>query len=245
MWTALLLGSLATLSWGLLDCSAKRQFLPQNQMTTFTLSDLPYPYDYLVPILSAKQMYIHHDKHHQKYVDNLNACVQADPAKAGLTLTQLLQTKSDAPCVQRHAGGHYNHEMYWWTLTAPQCSGTLQGNLAQAINNKWGSFAAFKAAFTAEATGVFGSGWTWLCVNATDASLFVSSTANQINPLMKNQGTQECLPVLTLDEWEHAYYIQYLFKRDDYIDHWWRSVDWTVVNYFYDNYASRGQAVPF
>ena len=244
MWTAVVLGSLATLSFGLIDCSGKQQFLAQNQVTTFTLSDLPYAYDFIAPVLSAKQVYLHHDKHHQRYVDNLNACVQADPAKAGQTLLQLFTNYPACPCVQRHAGGHYNHHMYWWTLTAPQCSGSPQGPLALAINAKWGSFAGFKAAFDAEAKANFGSGWTWLCANATDATLLVTSTADQVNPLMKGQST-ECLPVLTLDQWEHAYYVQYLYKREDYTDHWWRAVDWNVVSYFYANFALRGQAVPF
>lgn len=244
MWTIWLLGSLATVGLGLIDCSVKQQHLPLNQVNLFTLTDLPYPYDYLAPVLSAKQVYLHHDKHHQHYVDQLNAGVLADPAKAGHTLVQLLANHSACPCVQHNAGGHYNHLMYWWTLTAPQCSGTPQGLLAYAINAKWGSLAGLRAAFDAEAKRNYGSGWTWLCANATDASLLVVSTANNVNPLMKNLGT-ECLPVLTLDQWEHAYYAQYLYKKEDYVDHWWRAVDWTVVSNFYANYAARGLAVPF
>lgn len=246
MWTAFLLLSLTGLSLGLIDCGTKQQHVALNQASVFTLPDLPYPYDFLAPALTAKQVYIHHDKHHQKYVDSLNAGVLTDPALFGKTMLTLFANNSATAVVQKWAGGHYNHLMYWWTMTTPQCSSgpAALSPLANAINAKWGSFAGFKAAFNAQSNEILGSGWTWLCANATDGTLLVTSTYAQLNPLMGTQPVQ-CLPFLTLDQWEHAYYIQYMYKRDAYIDHWWRSIDWNVVSYFYDAYVSKGQAVPF
>ena len=189
----------------------------------FVLAPLPYSNDALEPNFDALTMEIHHDRHHNAYVTNLNAAVTGT-ALEGKSLEELLATISTlSPAVRNNGGGHYNHTFFWETLS-PNGGGAPVGELAAAINAKFGSFDEFKAAFKAASIGRFGSGWGWL-VALADGSVAISSTPNQDNPLMdvaEVKGT----PIIGLDVWEHAYYLKFQNKRPDYIDAFWNVVDW-------------------
>lgn len=198
----------------------------------FALAPLPYPYDALEPVIDTRTMQIHHGKHHQAYVDNLNRAVAADPSLRGLTLEALMARMSTLPAaVRNNGGGHWNHDFFWRTMTRPGQGGAPSAALAAAIDRDFGSLDKFKAAFKAAGTGRFGSGWAWLIVG-TDGRLQITSTPNQDNPLMDlvaDRGT----PLLGNDVWEHAYYLQYQNRRGDYLDAWWQVVDWSVVSQRY------------
>jgi Fe-Mn family superoxide dismutase len=195
----------------------------------FVLPALPYPADALQPAIDQQTMEIHHGKHHRAYVDNLNAKVKDFPALGSLRLEEVLgkvSTFDDA--VRNNAGGHYNHSLFWQLMAAPGTGGTPSAELGARLEKDFGSVDAFKNAFTAAAAKVFGSGWAWLVVRA-DGSLAIGTTPNQDNPLMDSvafKGT----PVLALDVWEHAYYLQYQNKRADYLAQWWNVVNWNAVN---------------
>ena len=192
----------------------------------FTLPALPYAFNALEPHIDARTMEIHHGKHHNAYVTNLNNAVAGTPAE-GLSLEELMKSISKHPmAVRNNGGGHYNHSLFW-TLMAPNAGGTPEGKLADAINSAFGSFDEFKTKFNAAATGRFGSGWAWL-VKDEAGKLVISSTPNQDNPLMdlaEVKGT----PLLGLDVWEHAYYLHYQNRRPDYCAAWWNLVNWSVV----------------
>jgi Fe-Mn family superoxide dismutase len=179
-------------------------------------------------------MTIHHGKHHQAYVDALNKAVGADPALAGQSLEQLVARAGTLPAVVRNnAGGHWNHSFFWQSMAPVAQSGEPSPALLEAINGKFGSLDAFKAAFKVAGTGRFGSGWVWLIVGA-DGGLAITSTPNQDNPLMdvaEVKGT----PILGNDVWEHAYYLKYQNRRADYLDGWWQVVNWKAVS---DRYAA-------
>ena len=198
----------------------------------FTLAPLPYPHDALEPVIDTRTMQIHHGKHHQAYVDNLNRAVAADPSLRGLTLEALMARMSTLPAaVRNNGGGHWNHDFFWRTMTRPGQGGAPSAALAAAIDRDFGSLDKFKAAFKTAGTGRFGSGWAWLIVGA-DGRLQITSTPNQDNPLMDlvaERGT----PLLGNDVWEHAYYLQYQNRRGDYLDAWWQLVDWSVVSQRY------------
>jgi Fe-Mn family superoxide dismutase len=189
----------------------------------FTLPPLPYDHAALAPVIDAQTMQLHHGKHHQTYIDNLNKAVDADSALQGKSLEELLSTASSLPKVVRNnGGGHWNHSFFWEAM-APGGS-EPQGQLSDAISSKWGSFDAFKTAFNAAGVGQFGSGWVWLVATA-DGSLEIAATPNQDNPLMdavEVKGT----PVLGNDVWEHAYYLTYQNRRADYLSAWWQVVNW-------------------
>ena len=189
----------------------------------FVLAPLPYSNDALEPNFDALTMEIHHDRHHNAYVTNLNAAVTGT-ALEGKSLEELLATISTlSPAVRNNGGGHYNHTFFWETLS-PNGGGAPVGELAAAINAKFGSFDEFKAAFKAASIGRFGSGWGWL-VALADGSVAITSTPNQDNPIMdiaEVKGT----PIIGLDVWEHAYYLKFQNKRPDYIDAFWNVVDW-------------------
>ncbi|GAB2794879.1 superoxide dismutase [Mn] [Rhabdobacter roseus] len=192
----------------------------------FTLDPLPYANDALEPHIDAKTMEIHHDKHHQAYVTNLNNAV-AGTELEGKSIEELVASAGSHPvAVRNNGGGHWNHSFFWKTLSS-NGGGTPQGELAQAIEAKFGSFDAFKEEFKKAAAGRFGSGWAWLI--ATDGGeVAVSSTPNQDNPLMdvaEAKGT----PIIGLDVWEHAYYLKYQNKRPDYIEAFWNVVDWKAA----------------
>ena len=191
----------------------------------FTLAPLPYAYEALEPHIDTETMKIHHDKHHQAYVDNLNKAI-AGTDNENKSLDDLVKNAgSISPAVRNNGGGHWNHNFFWDSL-AGNAGGAPSGKLADAINAAFGSFDAFKEKFNTAGTTRFGSGWAWLIVK--DGKLEVSSTPNQDNPLMdiaEVKGT----PVLGADVWEHAYYLKYQNKRADYLAAFWNVVNWKKV----------------
>jgi Fe-Mn family superoxide dismutase len=192
----------------------------------FTLPPLPYDFGALEPHIDAKTMEIHHGKHHQTYVNNLNAAIEKAPELASKSLDDLIRNINKAPeavrtAVRNNGGGHWNHSMFW-QIMGPDAGGEPAGNLGNAIRSAFGDFAKFREQFNAAATGRFGSGWAWLVNNG--GKLSITSTPNQDNPLMEGQK-----PILGLDVWEHAYYLKYQNKRPDYIQAWWNVVNWKEV----------------
>ncbi len=191
----------------------------------FTLPNLPYAFNALEPHIDARTMEIHHGKHHNTYVTNLNNAIAGTDAEK-LSIEDICKNISKYPgAVRNNGGGHYNHSLFW-TLLTPN-GGSPSGALAEAINSAFGSFDEFKTKFAAAATGRFGSGWAWLIVDGS-GKLAISSTPNQDNPLMdvaEVQGT----PILGLDVWEHAYYLNYQNRRPDYIAAFWNVVNWNEV----------------
>jgi Fe-Mn family superoxide dismutase len=193
----------------------------------FTLAPLPYANDALEPHFDAKTMEIHHDRHHQAYVTNLNAAI-AGTDLDNQSIEEILANISKAsPAVRNNGGGHYNHDLFWNILAPAGKGGELSGDLKAGIESAFGSVDEFKAQFKAAGTSRFGSGWAWLIVKA-DGTLAITSTPNQDNPLMdiaEVKGT----PILGLDVWEHAYYLHFQNKRPDYIDTFWNVVNWNAV----------------
>ena len=189
----------------------------------FELAPLPYAADALEPFIDKQTMEIHHDKHHQAYVTNLNNAVNGTEM-AGHNIEDLLKSVGKAPvAVRNNGGGHWNHTFFWNSLHKNE-GGKPNGALAQAIDSKFGSFDAFKEEFAKAATTRFGSGWAWLIVGA-DGALAVTSTPNQDNPLMVSG-----IPILGNDLWEHAYYLTYQNRRAEYLAQWWNVVNWNAVN---------------
>lgn len=197
----------------------------------FTLPSLPYAYDALEPFIDKQTMELHHSKHHQAYVNNLNKAWTGE-AIGGLTLEEIcknISAYSDA--VRNNAGGHYNHSLFWkWlkpnkgSVLSPSSPNEPKGKLADALKSSFDSLENFKTKFSETALKVFGSGWAWLIVNK-DGKLEIGSTPNQDNPLM-DISSLKGHPVLGLDVWEHAYYLKYQNKRADYISNWWNVVNW-------------------
>ncbi|NHH99924.1 superoxide dismutase [Oceanimonas sp. MB9] len=197
----------------------------------FTLPALPYAYNALEPHLDAMTMEIHHGRHHQTYVNGLNAAVQDTPY-ADWPLERLLREINSLPAalqtaVRNHGGGHANHSLFW-TVMSPHGGGEPEGRLADAMGNAFGSLEAFREQFVQAAVSRFGSGWAWLCVDA-DKRLLVTSSANQDSPLMEG-----LTPILGLDVWEHAYYLKYQNKRPDYIAAFFQVVNWNEVASHYE-----------
>lgn len=192
---------------------------------SFELPKLPYAYAALEPHVDARTMEIHHTKHHQGYVNNLNAAVAGTPEE-GKSLEELMANISKLSVgVRNNGGGHYNHSLFWEIMT-PNGSGAPSGDLADAINAAFGSFDKFKENFNSAAATRFGSGWAWLIKH--DGKLAVTSTPNQDNPLMDINDVKGT-PILGLDVWEHAYYLNYQNRRPDYISAWWNVVNWDKV----------------
>lgn len=191
----------------------------------FELPSLPYAHDALAPHIDAKTMEIHHGKHHNGYVTNLNNAISGTDLE-GKSLEELLKVAGSNTAVRNNGGGHYNHSLFW-TVLSPNGGGAPSGDLAAAIDAAFGSFDSFKEAFAKAAATRFGSGWAWLIV--ADGKLAVTSSPNQDNPLMdvaEVKGT----PVLGLDVWEHAYYLNYQNRRPDYIGAFWNVVNWDEVS---------------
>ena len=192
----------------------------------FTLPALPYAHDALEPHIDSQTMQIHHGKHHQAYVDNLNKALAGTPNE-NKSIEELVKIAgSISPAVRNNGGGHWNHS-FFWEILAPNAGGQPTGEIAEAINSAFGSFDAFKEKFNAAGTTRFGSGWAWLIVK--DGKLEVTSTPNQDNPLMdvaEVKGT----PVLGADVWEHAYYLKYQNRRPEYLNAFWNVVNWNKVN---------------
>ncbi len=190
------------------------------------LPALSYAYGALEPYIDAKTMEIHHSKHHQAYIDNLNKALTGTPFEQA-SLEDILKSVSTLPvAVRNNGGGHFNHSLFW-TLLQPNGAKAPKGKLAEALTKTFGSFDAFKEEFTKAATTRFGSGWVWLLVDAS-GELAVTSTPNQDNPLM-DVAEKPGQPLLGLDVWEHAYYLKYQNKRPDYIAAFWQLVNWDVV----------------
>lgn len=191
----------------------------------FELPALPYAYDALEPHIDARTMEIHHGKHHAAYTNNLNAAI-AGTALEGKSIEELLVAGFDNAAVRNNGGGFYNHDLFWKVMS-PNGGGQPSGALADAINAAFGSFDGFKDAFSKAAATRFGSGWAWLCVKAGGA-VEVCSSANQDNPLMPGIGCTGT-PILGLDVWEHAYYLNYQNRRPDYIAAFFNVINWTEV----------------
>jgi Fe-Mn family superoxide dismutase len=190
---------------------------------SFELPKLSYAYNALEPHIDARTMEIHHSKHHQGYTNNLNAAIAGSDLE-GKSIHEIMNACADIPAVRNNGGGFFNHTLFWEVMS-PDGGGNPSGALADAVDNTFGSFDAFKDAFAKAAATRFGSGWAWLCVK--DGTLEVCSTPNQDNPLMGVgcSGT----PILGLDVWEHAYYLNYQNRRPDYIQAFFEVVDWSVV----------------
>ncbi len=196
-------------------------------MTTFTLPELNYGFDALEPAIDQATMEIHYGKHHQTYVNNLNAALEGHAELADKTLAELLTDLAGLPAeiqtaVRNNGGGHFNHSLFWETLTAPKENNVPTGDLAKAIDQAFGSFDQFKEEFAKAATGRFGSGWAWLIVK--DQHVSITSTPNQDNPLMDGNTA-----LLGLDVWEHAYYLNYQNRRPEYITNFFNVINWDVV----------------
>ena len=190
----------------------------------FTLPALPYAFNALEPHIDARTMEIHHGKHHNAYITNLNNAIAGTDAEK-LSLEEISKNISKYPApVRNNGGGHYNHSLFW-TILGPGAGGAPTGKLGDAINASFGSFDEFKTKFAAAATGRFGSGWAWLIKDAS-GKLAITSTPNQDNPLMDLPEIVKGTPVIGLDVWEHAYYLNYQNRRPDYITAWWNVVNW-------------------
>jgi Fe-Mn family superoxide dismutase len=190
----------------------------------FTLPALPYAPDALEPHIDKQTMEIHHGKHHQAYITNVNKALESAPELAGKTVEELLAhncaivPEAIKTAVRNNGGGHANHSMFW-TILGPHAGAAPVGNLASAINSSFGGFDAFKEKFNAAATTRFGSGWAWLLKKGSGVE--ITSTANQDSPIMEGK-----FPVIGLDVWEHAYYLKYQNRRPEYIGAWWHVVNW-------------------
>lgn len=197
-------------------------------MAKHELPALPYAFDALEPHIDKQTMEIHHGRHHQTYVNNLNKALEGHADLAEKSLEDLLRNLDEVPesirgAVRNNGGGHANHTLFW-QIMSPNGGGNPTGEIASAIDSTFGSFEKFKEEFTKAATTRFGSGWAWLVVKK-DGSLAVTSTPNQDTPLMEGD-----TPILGIDVWEHAYYLRYQNKRPDYIEAWWNVVNWEEVN---------------
>lgn len=194
---------------------------------SYTLPDLPYAYNALEPYIDEETMHLHHDKHHNTYVTNLNAAIEKHPELGEKSVEALIADMAAIPediktAVRNNGGGHANHT-FFWEIMAPNAGGAPTGAVKEAIDKAFGSFDEMKNQFKTAATGRFGSGWAWVVVN--NGSLEIMSTANQDSPLMEGK-----TPILGLDVWEHAYYLKYKNVRPDYIEAFWNVVNWDKVN---------------
>lgn len=193
----------------------------------YTLSDLPYGYDALEPYIDVETMHLHHDKHHNTYVTNLNAAIEKYPELEEQSIEELMKNLNEVPedirtAVRNNGGGHANHS-FFWKIMAPNAGGEPTGAIKDAIDQAFGSFEKMKEEFKTAATGRFGSGWAWLVLN--NGKLEITSTANQDSPL-----TDGKTPIIGLDVWEHAYYLKYKNVRPDYIAAFWDVVNWDQAN---------------
>jgi superoxide dismutase, Fe-Mn family len=198
----------------------------KERIMAFELPKLPYAEDALEPYIDAQTMTLHHDKHHQTYVTNLNGAIEKHPELGDKSLEDLLMDLNSIPedvrtVVRNHGGGTWNHSMFW-EIMAPNAGGAPTGELAQAVDSAFGSFDSFKAEFEKAANGRFGSGWAWLVKEGN--GLAIVSTANQDTPISDGK-----TPILGIDVWEHAYYLKYQNRRAEYVTNWWNVVNWDAV----------------
>lgn len=199
---------------------------------TYKLPELPYDYNALEPYIDEETMHLHHDKHHNTYVTNLNAAIEKHPELGEKTVEELISDMNAVPediktAVQNNGGGHANHS-FFWEIMAPNAGGEPTGAIKDAINEAFGDFDSFKEEFKTAAAGRFGSGWAWLVLDG--GKLAITSTPNQDSPLMEGK-----TPILGLDVWEHAYYLKYKNVRPDYIAAFWNVVNWEKVNEHFEN----------
>ncbi len=207
----------------------------------YELPPLPYDYAALEPHIDEETMKLHHDKHHNTYVTNLNAAVEGSDL-GNMSAEELIKNLDKVPedkrtAVRNNGGGHVNHTMFW-EIMGPNGGGAPTGAVAQAINDAFGSFDALKEAVNKAGAGRFGSGWAWVVVGS-DSKLAVTSTANQDNPTMAGVADVSGTPILGVDVWEHAYYLKYQNKRPDYLAAWWNTVNWNAVNQRYQQAGGR------
>jgi len=193
----------------------------------FLLPELKYDYNALEPFMDAKTVNIHHDKHHAGYTKKLNAALDKHPEFSNLDIVVILKDLSKIPAdirtsVRNNGGGYFHHNL-WWEQLNPGKGGEPNGKLAEALDIRFGSFSDFKAKMNAAAMGVFGSGWAWLCKDG-DGELSINGTPNQNSPV-----SQQLIPLLTIDVWEHAYYLKYQNRRNEFVENFWNMVDWDLV----------------
>ena len=199
---------------------------------SYELPELPYDYNALEPSIDAKTMEIHHTKHHQGYTNKFNSAIEGTDLEDQEIEDIFASVSEHSTAVRNNGGGFYNHSLFW-SILSPNAGGAPTGDLAEAIDNQFGSFDAFKEEFASAAGGRFGSGWAWLIVD-TDGELAVTSTPNQDNPLMDVADVQGT-PILGLDVWEHAYYLNYQNRRPDYVSSFWDVVNWDKVSEYYNS----------
>tara|TARA_B100001996_G_scaffold369741_1_gene343448 strand:+ start:291 stop:887 length:597 start_codon:yes stop_codon:yes gene_type:complete len=193
---------------------------------SFSLPDLPYSYDALEPLIDTKTMEIHHQRHHNLYLTNLNNAI-ADTDMSSLSIEDICKNHSENIAIRNNGGGHYNHSLFWKILS-PDGGGNPNGKVKELIDSSFGSYENFKEKFKNAAMTRFGSGWAWLC--QVNDHLEICSTANQDNPLMPGICNDESNPLLGIDVWEHAYYLNYQNKRIEYIDAFYNLINWEIVN---------------
>ena len=203
----------------------------------YTLPELRYSYDALEPHIDKKTMEIHHTKHHQAYIDNLNKALEGYDKYKDMDIWQLIENLNILPdeiktVARNNGGGHLNHTLFW-RIMSPNGGGEPTGNLAKKIEKDFGGFSNFKEEFKKAALGRFGSGWAWLVIDK-DGRLEIMSTSNQDNPISEGKK-----PLLGIDVWEHAYYLKYQNKRADYVDAWFNVVDWNQAEMEYNNYSGK------
>ena len=219
----------ATMAVGAAMAMAPRSVFAQEPGPSgFTLPKLPYAYDALEPVIDKETMTIHHTKHHQAYIDKLNAALAGHDDLKGKSVEELLSDLDAIPesirtAVRNHGGGHANHSLFWTLMRPAGGADKPSGKLATAIDSTFGSFDKFKEQFAAAAAGQFGSGWAWLVAN--DGKLEIIATANQDSPISLGKN-----PILGLDVWEHAYYLKYQNRRPDYVTEWWKVVNWDEIS---------------
>jgi Fe-Mn family superoxide dismutase len=199
---------------------------------SFKLPELDYAYDALEPFIDKETMIIHHTKHHQAYIDNLNKALEGKDKYESMSIKELISSLNELPeeiktAVRNNGGGHFNHKLFW-KIMSPNGGGKPIGELAKKIDEDLDGFEKFKDDFKKAALGRFGSGWAWLVLNK-EGKLQIVSTPNQDNPL-----SEGLIPLLGIDVWEHAYYLKYQNKRADYIDSWWNIIDWNKVEEIYN-----------
>ncbi|SRR5690554_330443 len=203
---------------------------------SYKLPELPYAYEALEPHFDTETMTIHHQRHHQAYVDNLNKAIAGTDAESKELEEIMKEVSNYAPAVRNNGGGHYNHSLFWKILSgSPKTAPT--GKLAEEINKTFGSLDELKAKIKQAGLGQFGSGWAWLVVK-DDGTLAVVATPNQDNPLMDVNPANQGRPILGVDVWEHAYYLKYQNKRADYLDAFWSVLDWSAVEKNYEEALS-------
>lgn len=205
--------------------------MKKEKPMAYTLPPLPYAYHALEPYIDEMTMNIHHTKHHLTYINNANAALEKYPALAGKPAEELVKDLSSVPedirtTIRNNVGGHVNHS-FFWTILGPNAGGEPKNEIGEAIAKAFGSFEKFKEEFQKAALGRFGSGWAWLVVDPKK-NLLITSTANQDSPLSDNQ-----IPVLGVDVWEHAYYLKYQNRRADYVNAFWNVIHWSKVNEYF------------